>query len=531
MNLQILLIAFFALLCGALWLAAWKRLRDERHTAFNPPWPWWARWRPRWQQLTLCLCAITFLLILQNGGHGANLDGGTMLLCLGVLADAEFQEKVLKGVEGLNGEMESIQQDLSAVEKRIKRYDEMFGGDPKDWPKEYRKIQEDITRLKNNHNDMAHNQELMVKHIQALESTKRNIIRGEFGSPAARISADPQMRARFNLAVRLAVDKKGDLVHRCEPLFDRLGLDMRDAREQMVYKALGEDSSPGSTIIDDKLGDEIYDTLSTFGIWNTFAVRRLTTKQTKWPIKTARTVTNVILTEAGTITDDANKAGTSVTLEVELLACLLNVSLQLVEDSEIDVTADVLDDFAESYAERLDHFALTAAGAANATDGGMTGVFEGGTLVAAAATEDTVEELDLEDFMAALLAVDPIVLNRQSKWWMHPHVLIRMLGIKDSSGRPIFQTAMEAPSPGAVGSILGYPVVLAFKAPSANVANTKVATFGDPAGHVMGIRTDFKFEASDEHKWNTYERSFRGVGRAGSKIRRALAFANLRLTT
>jgi HK97 family phage major capsid protein len=161
----------------------------------------------------------------------------------------------------------------------------------------------------------------------------------------------------------------------------------------------------------------------------------------------------------------------------------------------------------------------------------MTGVFEGGTLVAAAATEDTVEELDLEDFMAALLAVDPIVLNRQSKWWMHPHVLIRMLGIKDSSGRPIFQTAMEAPSPGAVGSILGYPVVLAFKAPSANVANTKVATFGDPAGHVMGIRTDFKFEASDEHKWNTYERSFRGVGRAGSKIRRALAFANLRLTT
>lgn len=514
-----------ALFAGALWFLSWNRLRNEKHKTFNPP--WWARWRPRWQQLAICLSALTVLPILHDGAPGIDLDGGMALLCVGVMATDDFQTKVLDGVKGIRGEIGEIREELSGVEQRIKRAEAMFDN-PDDWPKEWRKYQEDLVRLKRVACDQQADIERLKIHLQKAALVKRTIVRGEFGSPAARISADPQMRARFNLAVRMAVDKRGDMLHQSKALFDAAC--MSEPEDYLRSKALGEDTSPGSTIIDDKLAMEIYDTLSTFGIWNTFAVRHLNSKQTKWPIKTARTVTNAILTEGGTIADDANKAGTSVTLEVEVLACLLNVSLQLVQDAEVDVTADVLDDFAESYAERLDHFALTAAGAANGTDGGMTGVFEGGTLVAAAATEDTVEELDLEDFMAVLLAVDPVVLNRQAKWWMHPHVLIRMLGIKDTSGRPIFQTALEAPSPGAIGSVLGYPLVLAFKAPSTNTANTKVATFGDPAGMVMGIRTDFQFESSDEHRWNTYERSFRGVGRAGSKIRRALAFGNLRLT-
>jgi HK97 family phage major capsid protein len=432
--------------------------------------------------------------------------------------EQEFQRKVLDAIED-QGE------DLAEVNKK---YQELEGKlmDPDQMP---RNIKKEIEGLKKVANEQHISVDRVLKQVAKVENLVREEKRLAFGNPAQRISEDEEMRTRFNMAVRLAVDKSGDMFRICEPQLKALGLS--DFKELYRAKALGEDTSPGSTIIDDKLGDEIYNTLSTFGIWNTFAVRRLTTKQTKWPVKTARTITKVILTEGGTLADDANKAGTSVTLEVEVCGALLNVSLQLIEDADVDVTADVLDDFAESYAERLDHFALTAAGAANDTDGGMTGCFEGGTLVPAAATEDTVEELDLEDFTACLLAVDPIVLSRMAKWWMHPHVLIRTLSIKDADGRPIFQTALEAPSHGAIGSILGAPVILAYKAPSANVANTKVATYGDPLGHVMGIRTDFKFDASDHHRWNTYERSFRGVGRAGSKIRRSQAFANLRLTT
>ena len=36
------------------------------------------------------------------------------------------------------------------------------------------------------------------------------------------------------------------------------------------------------------------------------------------------------------------------------------------------------------------------------------------------------------------------------------------------------------------------------------------------------------FEASDQHKWNTLERSFRGWGRAGVKGRKASSLAILK---
>jgi len=409
--------------------------------------------------------------------------------------ETEFQTKVLESVEATKTKQEQILSDVGNLSKEGKT------------------LLEDITKLKKTANDQQANFDGFLKKLSDFEKQMRREVKMAFGDPIERISRDEAMRTRFNIAARLAVDLKGDMVKLCEPL----------------VKALGEDTSPGSTIIDDALSTEIYDTLSTFGIWSTLAVQRMGTKQTKFPVRTARPVANFILTEAGTISDDSNSAGTSVTLEVELIAALLNVSRQLIEDAEIDITRDVMTQFAEAYANRLDVMAFTADGTADALNGGQTGVFQAGTVVSATAGEPTVELCDLAEFQTMLLTVDPIVLNRASKWWMHPHVLVRMLSITDLNGRPIFQTALEAPL-GAVGSILGYPVILGLALPNANVATTRVVAFGDPNGQVIGIRSDYVFEGSDHHKWNTYERSFRGTGRAGTKNRRALAFSVLRLT-
>ncbi len=216
-------------------------------------------------------------------------------------------------------------------------------------------------------------------------------------------------------------------------------------------------------------------------------------------------------------------------LEVEVIAVLLNVSLQLLQDSEFDVTADVLNDFIEAVNYRLDHAVFTADGDADATDGGMSGIFVGGTTVSAASGNTTMETLDFEDVTGCLLGVDSAVLSRPAKWWMHPFILVRMLHIKDGNGRPLFLTANEAPTPAGLGSILGYPVELVEAAPSANTAGSAVAVFGDPAAQIVGVRQDFAFEASDHHKWNAYQRSFRGILRAGTKIRRATALGVLTL--
>lgn len=419
------------------------------------------------------------------------------------LTQEQFQDTVLKGIEAQGSKTDAL----------IKDYDRLNG--------DTKKAFEDLTVLKKNANDSAGRMEEFTKKLNQIDSLLRKEARLAFGNPIQRIQQDEEMRVRFNMAARLMVDSGGDMMRMIRAKYPA----------DLVKRALGEDSSPGSTMIDDRLANEIYDTLASYGIWNTFRVQRMGTKQTKFPVKTARPVCNVILTEGGTISDDSTKAGTSVTLEVEVLGTLLNVSLQLIQDSEFDVTADVLNDFAEATAYKIDWMCTQADGGADATDGGMTGVFGGGaTAAAAAAGNPTTEQTDLEDWTKCLLTVDPVVLTRGARWWIHPQHIVRALSVKDLNGRPIFLTATEAPTRGGIGSILGYPVTPTMAAPTANVATTRVAVFGDPAGQIVGIRNDFAFESSDHHTWDTYQRSFRGIARAGTKIRRALAFAALTTT-
>jgi HK97 family phage major capsid protein len=106
-------------------------------------------------------------------------------------------------------------------------------------------------------------------------------------------------------------------------------------------------------------------------------------------------------------------------------------------------------------------------------------------------------------------------------------MLVRLMSIKDNNGRPIFLGALEAPSYGAIGTILGYPVVPVMAAPNTDGAGVLVAAFGDRNGQVVGVRDDFAFEASDHYRWNTLERSFRAYGRAATGCRQANAFAIL----
>lgn len=417
-----------------------------------------------------------------------------------VLPEEKFQKKVLDGLEAQKTQTDKLVENFDNLEKDTK------------------KAFEDLTKLKQSANDTQEGFTAFQKKLGEIEFRLRQEARHAFGDPAKRISADEDLRLRFNAALRLAMnDSSGDMKRLVKAKFP----------SEFVKKALGEDSSPGSTLINDALANEIYDTLAMYGVWNSFGVRRLGTKITKYPVKTARPVANFILSEGGTIADDTTKAGTSVSLEAEVIGVLLNVSRQLIDDAEFDVTADVLNDFAEAFALRLDYAALRADGTADATNGGMTGVFAGGTASVAASTHTTAETLTFEDVTKVMLSVDAGVLNRQCKWWMNPQILIRMLSIKDSNGRPIFLTALEAPTPGGIGSILGSPVITAHAAPTTNAASAKLAVFGDPNAQVVGIRNDFAFEASDHARWTTYERSFRGVGRGGVKIRKASGLAVL----
>lgn len=447
--------------------------------------------------------ARTFGPRMNAGPLGATMafktDGDT------VLEDQEFQSRVLVGIEAQQKQIKTLEQKQTEVLAAI--------------PKDLKENLEQITKLQRVANDQSANVEALQKRLQLFEIQMRNHVRGAYGDPIRRIMGDEEMRLRLNAAVRLAVSNNGDMINGFAKKFP-----------DFIKRALGEDSSPGSTLINQDLAGEIYSTLEMYGIWNTFRVLRLGTKTNILPVKTARAVAVAIISEGTQIPDDANKAGTTVTATVIDVAALLNVYLRLIEDAEFDVTADILDDFAEATAYRLDWFCTQADGTADTTDGGMTGIFGGGgTAVAAAAGNTTVETTDEADWRNTLLGVDAAVLQRPARWWLHPQILIRALAVKDNNGRSIFLNALEAPSAGAVGSILGYPVTLGAACPTTNAANAKVAVFGDPAGQVVGIRNDFSVATSDHHKWDYAMRSFRIIGRAATKIRRAQAFGVLTL--
>lgn len=417
--------------------------------------------------------------------------------------EADFQKTVLAGVEQITTEQKSARDKITAVLSDVTRLDGAT-----------KKAFEELSKLQRVANDQDANGKAFIKQLEQINAMVRRQARSSFGSGSQRIAADEQLRARLNLVVRQAVDN-GD-----GRMKNAIGT---------LQKALGEDSSPGSTMIIGQLADEIYDTLAEYGVWTSFEVKRVGTKATSFPVKTARVAAGWLTSEAATIGDDTTKAGTTVNLSVLPLAALLNVSLQFLDDSEYDVTSDITDDFAQAAAFVLDDTALNADGTANSAYGGFTGGHSGGTARTAAAGNVTVETTDLADWLAVLATVDPQVLQRAAMWWMHPLQLVRALAVRDNNGRSIFLNALEAPAHGSIGSILGYPVKPSHAAPSTNVASSKVALFGDPRALVIPLRRDFSFEASDHHKWNTLQRSFRGYLRGAVGVRRATGLASFRL--
>ena len=393
--------------------------------------------------------------------------------------ESEFQTEVLRGVSGLMDDMGRL-------------------------ATETRSAMDELTQVKNQVQSLD-------QTLAALKKVQVNLgheQRMAHGDPRQRILASEEKRAAFCAAVRNAC---------------KVGLGAVQTRD------LGEASSPGSTLVLPALAKEIYETLERYGAWSTLGVRRLGTHITKFPVKTARANASFVLTDGAAIPVDTATAGTSVDLHVEVIGALISVSRQLLDDAKFDLTADVMDDFIEAFNQRLDYAAFTGNGASDAVNGGMTGIFTGATTATAATGGTTIGALKLDDFVNVLTSVDPGVLDRRCAWWIHPQTLARIVTVKDNYGRSIFLTATEAPTPSGIGSILGYPVHLVHAAPNGNSAGAKVAVFGDPQAAIVGVRTDFSFEASDEYLWNTYQRSFRGVGRAGIAIRKATGLAALTL--
>lgn len=411
----------------------------------------------------------------------------------GEMSQKQFQSEMLASAKSAKGQIDQLTENYEQLHKSTKA--------------EFEKL----TKMKNDHDGLDSSVKSLELQIKKLGATLKQEQKMAFGDPLSRIVKDEEKRLQLGAMIFKAIRP-------------------HDKMPEKYEKALTSGASPGSTMVDDELHGDVYDLLSTYGVWNTFDVRNVNVTTNKFLVKTARPIA-LAFGEGVAITEDTNKAGTSVTQTVKGIKVLLGVANELLEDAEIDggLQADILRDFAEAVAYRMDYFCLQADGTNDGANGAQTGIFEGGTAVTAAAGNTTMETLDFEDVTAVLTGSPEPLLSRNSAWWLHPSMLVRFLHIKDNNGRPIFLTATEAPTAGGIGSLLGYRTILSPAAPNTNSAGNKVAAFGDPNALVCGLRKRFEFKSSTEANFNEDETIFRGIARFGCKVRAATGFSLLKL--
>jgi HK97 family phage major capsid protein len=301
-----------------------------------------------------------------------------------------------------------------------------------------------------------------------------------------------------------------------------MGLGLTPAQKTAVTAV---DSGIGGAVTPQEVNAMIYDALLSYGQWNTLGVVPVGAKTQIVPLISARP-TAYWVAQGAQITEGAF-TGTSVTLTVKEAAAWIPVARALLEDAEGDFAGYVLQQLAEAVSYRLDWACFAADGTDDTTDGAFTGIASGGTAATAANGNTTVAALDLEDFVRCLTTVSAGVLQRPARWWIHPTVLAKICQIRDSNGRSIFQTANDAPAPGAIGSILGYPVIVTAAMPSTDSAGQVVACFGDPQGAAVGVRKSFELATSDDFQFDYNRRAFRVIVRAGFIIKLATSFAKL----
>lgn len=338
--------------------------------------------------------------------------------------------------------------------------------------------------------------------------------RQAFTSPAKRIAYDAEKRDVFlaRMCKSLEIESKAP------------------ERIRSICKDLDNANTPGSTYIaNNELERDIYDLLATYGVYAQFDTRMIGASASEIRLKTAR-VAAVFVDEAATMGADATKAGSKVAVTPKKIGALISVSSELLQDDIGGLVEDVLNDIAESIAYRIDWIAITADGGADSTDGGFTGIMGGGgTDRTAASGNVSMATLDYEDVLACVTNLPVGLLQRgTAKWLMSPTVLSKMMLIKDGNGRPIFHSALEAPSYGSIGTILGFPVVTSAVCPTTDSAGSRMAAFGDFMAMGVRIRRGIEFGRSDQWAFDTDEITFRGTARAGIKVKAATAFQVLK---
>ena len=425
----------------------------------------------------------------------------------GVLPEADFQRKVLGGVETLTKAQEKQQSDIAKVMSDLDRADKVV-----------KTALEDLTKVKNQTNASY---EDVLKRMEKVQRQVALNAKSSFRNPIQRALADEEFRTRMNATARymFALQTKS----KCDPAFTKL-VEEGNAQAKAIT---GVDSGLGQATVPTDTFNTIYDLLLEYGDYSTLGITRVGARTNVLPVATARPQfywvgSQSTLAEGSAITAGAF-GGSQVLLIINTLAVLMYAARELLQDSTIDLAPYITRQMVQSIAWGMDTATFIGTGNQDTTNGGYVGIFNAALAntnlgVSAGAGRTQVSKLLVDDFVQAQLTVSAQVLRKKPMWWAHPQMMARIALIKDGLGRPIFQTWQEVPNPGSIGSILGFPVHPTAIAPNTDGNSQPVIVFGDPDGQENGIRTDLELATSEDIGFPQNLVAYRALLRAGCKI-------------
>jgi HK97 family phage major capsid protein len=184
---------------------------------------------------------------------------------------------------------------------------------------------------------------------------------------------------------------------------------------------------------------------------------------------------------------------------------LIKVSFSMLEDSAFDVDAFVRDSFGKRFWRGVSKL-ITLGNGSN-----VQSILTTATLGATSASPTAVT---YQDILGVYAALDPAYIETAS-WVMNSTTRAALLGVTDTTGRPLFQPALSSPN-GALDTLLGRPVVLNQFAPNIAAGNRAIL-FGDmAAGYTLRtVNEGLSILRLVERFADTREVGFFGYGRIG----------------
>lgn len=185
---------------------------------------------------------------------------------------------------------------------------------------------------------------------------------------------------------------------------------------------------------------------------------------------------------------------------------VVKVSLAELQDSAFDIDGFIRDNFGKRYWRGVSSLITNGSGSGN-----VQSIVSGATVGGTSAAPTAVTYADLLSVFGAL---DPAYTDTSS-WSFNSTTRAALLGVTDTTGRPLYQPALSSPN-GALDYLLGRPVVLNQFMPNIAAGNRAIL-FGDmAAGYLFRqVKGDLSILRLNERYADTGEVGFIGYARIG----------------